>query len=111
MHLTELQQLKLEGEGSHSFGLATLRSMLASQRCARPHPSILLRYTPLQELSFSGCFHLQDAGLEVVTALSQSLTVLSLASCRALTGKGFASIAKLFMMQKLDISECAFTSC
>jgi hypothetical protein len=96
----QLQQLPTRG--------ATLFSFHHLLKLERPPDALGISAwkAPLTTLSLAGCSSLQDTSLSILQSLATSLTSLSLAKCRGLTGSGFHTIALLSRLVKLDLSEC-----
>jgi Leucine Rich repeat len=104
--LTQLKKFAFDGVTAGSYGMAALGSVLGRRRFVGLPADLQLWSVPLQHLSFAGCSHLQDRNLAAIKTLSNTLTMLSLACCRSLTGRGFAAIAACTKLQRLDLSEC-----
>lgn len=63
---------------------------------------------PLRQLIMAGCQAVRDQDLAALAAspLADHLTLLSLAGCVKLTGRGFDSVASLSYLRRLDLSQC-----
>ena len=105
--LTNLTELIFEGATTGLYGIAALGTFLGRRRFVGLPSSLNMSGLQLCRISFAGCSHLQDAGLDPLAALGDTLTALSLASCRSLTGKSFTALASLAKLQCLDMSGCS----